>query len=176
MGPVVDRRVTSLRLRPFATSTTYRNLRRENRGVFHVTDDVQLLAGAAIGQLPPPEMLQADSTSDPFAGMILAEACRWYAFEVRACDDSQARVELDCEVVRRGRLRDFLGWNRAMHAVLEAAILATRVDLLDATDIQTQLESLSIIVDKTASDRERSAFRTIQQFIEQHESGNAENA
>ena len=38
---------------------------------------------------------------------------------------------LHCQVVADGRLRDFLGFNRAKHAVVEAAILATRVAHLD---------------------------------------------
>ena len=165
MGPVVDRAVTSLRLRPFQTSTTYKNLLRTKQGVFHVTDDVELLARAAIGRLAPPKMLEADTSQEAFQGLILAGACRWYAFQVEACDDSTERVEIECRVVKQGRIRDFLGWNRAMHAVLEAAILATRIDFLSAGEIQTQLEALSIIVDKTASEHERSAFHTIAQFV-----------
>ena len=35
------------------------------------------------------------------------------------------------DVVDSGRLRDFFGFNRAKHAVIEAAILATRIDFLE---------------------------------------------
>src|SRR5262245_49615816 len=51
MGPIVDADFNSLLLRPFRTSFTYRNLKRTGQGVFHVTDDVELLARAAVGQL-----------------------------------------------------------------------------------------------------------------------------
>jgi len=40
-----------LRLRPFQTSTTFHNLKRQRAGVFHVVDDVLLLARAAIGPI-----------------------------------------------------------------------------------------------------------------------------
>ena len=44
MGPIVDPQMQRLLLRPFPTSTTYGNLRRHGEGVFHVTDDVEMLA------------------------------------------------------------------------------------------------------------------------------------
>ena len=49
MGPEVDESLTRLVLKPYQTSTTYGNLQRAGQGVFHVTDDVELLARAAIG-------------------------------------------------------------------------------------------------------------------------------
>src|SRR5215207_1822870 len=41
-------------LRPFPTSQTYRNLLAHGEGVLHVTDDVLLLAKAAVGPVDPP--------------------------------------------------------------------------------------------------------------------------
>ena len=52
--------------------------------------------------------------------------------QVRSLDDRNEPAEIVCEVVDRGRLRDFFGFNRAKHAVLEAAILATRTEFLPA--------------------------------------------
>lgn len=161
MGPVVDREVTALRLRPFNSSTTYQNLKRNRVGVFHVTDDVDLLARAAIGKLATtPKMLD-----DPADGLVIANACRWYAFEVTSLDDSQQRVEIECSVTEHGRLRDFLGWNRAMHSVLEAAILATRVGFLPLDEIMFQLEPLKAIVDKTGSEKELACFQFLAEYI-----------
>src|SRR6188768_4449317 len=53
MGPRVDRDFSHLMLRPYQTSTTYQNLKRTGEGVFHITDDVLLIAKAAIGELDP---------------------------------------------------------------------------------------------------------------------------
>jgi hypothetical protein len=55
MGPKLGRDPRRFVLRPYRTSTTYRNLKASGEGVFHVTDDVLLLARAAIGRLPEPE-------------------------------------------------------------------------------------------------------------------------
>ena len=51
MGPIVDESLTWLRLRPFQTSTTFRNLQETRCGVFHVVDDVLLIAQSAINRL-----------------------------------------------------------------------------------------------------------------------------
>ena len=60
MGPIVDAEINWLRLRPFQTSTTFTNLKRSGEGVFHVTDAVDLLARAAVGQIKElPRLLPA---------------------------------------------------------------------------------------------------------------------
>ena len=54
--------------------------------------------------------------------------------------------------------REFLGFNRARHAVLEAAIYATRVRLLERSFLESELARLQVIVDKTAGDEEHEAM------------------
>ena len=51
MGPRVDpgTNLARFELRPYRSSTTYHNLKARGEGVFHVTDDVLLLAQTAIG-------------------------------------------------------------------------------------------------------------------------------
>ena len=48
MGPEVDTPLTGLVLKPYKSSRTYQNLKRTPAGVLHVTDDVELIARAAI--------------------------------------------------------------------------------------------------------------------------------
>src|SRR6476659_345060 len=77
MGPLVEAELTSLVLRPFRTSQTYQNLQRHGAGVFHVTDDVELLARAAVGaSLADVKLITAENVR----GLILADACRAYEF------------------------------------------------------------------------------------------------
>jgi hypothetical protein len=164
MGPRVDREFSRFILRPFTSSTTYRNLKRTEQGVFHVMDDVDLLARAAIGRLDPlPELLPATQVS----GVILAGACRWYELRVVELDDRQERTTIHCEVAASGRLRDFFGFNRAKHAVIEGAILATRLGIVPDAEIASEFARLAIIVDKTAGNQERQAFAFLQEYIEQ---------
>src|SRR5919109_1266222 len=76
MGPIVDATFEHLLLRPFRTSVTYENLKRSGQGVLHVTDDVELLAHAAVGGL---EILPPLRPAEAVEGVILTDACRWYA-------------------------------------------------------------------------------------------------
>lgn len=158
MGPIVDESLTWLRLRPFQTSQTFRNLQQRPHGVFHVVDDVLLLAKAAIGKLDTiPETFAAEKVT----GRVLVSACRWYEFEIESLDASQDRTDIRARVIHVGRLRDFFGFNRAKHAVLEAAILATRLHLLPRDEVERQLAALRTPVEKTAGPQEIAAFQLV---------------
>lgn len=163
MGPIVDESLTWFRLRPFQTSTTFRNLKETRCGVFHVIDDVLLIAQAALNQLP---------TTIPtrpaihIVGQVLEAACRWYEFEVETLDDSHDRSEIQCRVIHTGTIRDFFGFNRAKHAVLEATILATRLHLIPREQILDQMQDLKIVVDKTAGPRELQAYDLVLSYIQ----------
>lgn len=162
MGPIVDQTVSTLHLRPFKTSQTYRSLCAFGQGVFHVTDDVLLLAQAAINRLDedPPTM-----PAVIVDGAVLQSCCRWYEFQVEHIDDAEERTHIDCRVVHAGRLRDFFGFNRAKHAVLEAAILATRVHLLSPEDIRRRLRDLKAPVEKTGGPSETTAFALLEDYV-----------
>jgi hypothetical protein len=162
MGPIVDESLSKLRLRPFKTSQTYANLKRTTCGVFHVVDDVLLLARSAVGLLPE---TPATVPAEKIRGSVLADCCRWYEFEVRELDDSLERAEMLAHVVYLGRRRDFFGFNRAKHAVLEAAILATRVHLIARADVLSEFDRLKPAVSKTGGPAELEAFALLEQYV-----------
>ena len=168
MGPLVSLSakplpLQSLLLRPYQTSTTFQNLRRTGNGVFHITDDVLLFAQAAVGQPEPlPKLIELVGVLTP----IIADTCRWYAFEVEAMDLANERTEITANITLQDRRRDFLGFNRAKHAVIEAAILATRIKFLPANEIQAQMKQLAIIVKKTAGPAETEAFEFLSQYLD----------
>jgi uncharacterized protein len=141
MGPRTDESISSLHFRPFKSSQTYANLRSRPCGVFHVVDDVLLLARAAVGGLETPP---ATFPAKKIDGRVLSDACRWFEFTVESCDDSADRAEM-----------------------LEAAILATRVHLLAADEIRREFERLRVPVEKTAGPREREAFAFLQDYVSQ---------
>ena len=161
MGPRVDRGLNRFVLRPFQTAQTYRNLKAARVGVFHITDDCLLIAQAAIGRLPPLQLVEISG----FACPRLADTCRWFALAVESLDDSTERAEIVCRVVQHGDVRPFFGFNRAKHAVLEAAILATRIGILPDGEIREQLQRLEVPLQKTAGQQEREAFSRLQSHI-----------
>ncbi len=166
MGPTVSSGgggvIEEFQLRPFDTSRTFANLKRTRCGVMHVTDDVMLFALTSIGQKPEnPTLIDAESIE----GKILADACRFYEFKVGFIDETSARMNLNCSTVRQGKLRDFWGFNRAKHAVLEAAIFATRLDFLPKQEIEDSMSRLKVIVEKTAGEQEAAAMDLILRFM-----------
>jgi uncharacterized protein len=162
MGPIVDGSLTKLCLRPFKTSQTYQNLKRTPCGVFHVVDDVLLLARSAVGLLTeaPPTF-----PAGKISAVVLVDCCRWYEFEVREFDDANERAELLAQIVHSGRVRDFFGFNRAKHAVLEAAILATRVHLIPRAEMLADFERLKPAVAKTGGPAEVEAFALLERYV-----------
>jgi hypothetical protein len=178
MGPRVDFRVAAdgaleldrFQLRPFRTARTYANLAAHPEGVLHVTDDVRLLAEAALGPVePPPDYVPALRVR----GAVLLDCCRWYEFRVVDRDESGERAVLTAQVVHCGRVRDFFGLNRAKHAVIEAAILATRTAILPPEEITDGLRRLAPLVDKTGGDAERAAFALLQEHVRRALGGTA---
>ena len=155
-------------LKPFLETTTFRNVTASGCAVFNLVDDVLLFAQAAIGspQFPwrPAERVE---------GAVLEAACSWYELEVEAVDATPPRSRIDARVVYRGRGREFIGFNRAKHAVLEAAILATRVHLLPSAQIKEDLDRLEVLVEKTAGPRERDAWDLLRHYVITHPSRSA---
>jgi hypothetical protein len=162
MGPHVDAEMQRFLLRPFNTSQTYRNLKTHGEGVLHVTDDVLLLAKAALGPVEPPPVLRP---AEKVRGWVIQDACRSYEFRVASLDDATERVTIVAEVVQVGRLRDFFGFNRAKHAVVEAAILATRTDFLPLDDIEAEYRKLAVLVEKTGGPQEHEALGLLRAHV-----------
>src|SRR5262249_5944063 len=96
MGPAVGDKMDRFLLRPYRTAQTYKNLKSHGEGVFHVTDDVLLLAESAIGSIdiPPPCF-----AAQRILGYVLAGACRYYEFRVAGVDDREDRTRIEVEVV-----------------------------------------------------------------------------
>jgi hypothetical protein len=155
-------------LKPYQTSKTYANLTGHPEGVLHVHDDVLLLARAAVGEVTPPPATQA---AQMVRGRVLSDSCRAYEFVVADRDDSGPRVRMVAEVVYVHPLREFFGFNRAKHAVVEAAILATRTSLLPREQILAEYERLAVLVQKTGGEREAEAFAFLRAYVEEQTKG-----
>ena len=165
MGPEIDPGLDMERfvLRPFRTSTTYANLKERGEGVLHITDDVLLLAQTAIGARIDPQPVTLPASA--IRGVILADSCRYFEFRVIELDDRTERARMVVETVGHGRHRDFFGFNRAKHAVLEAAVLATRTAWLPLVDLLEEFGKLEAIVQKTGGPSEHTAFRILNEHL-----------
>jgi uncharacterized protein len=140
-------------IRPYRVTRTLRNLRATGAAVVNLTDDILLFSEAALGDPQPPTRPAAS-----VEGAVLDDACSWREVRVEAIDDGAERAVVTTVVVASGTGREFLGLNRARHAVLEASILASRARLLGADEIRAELRRLQPLVDKTGGPREREAM------------------
>jgi uncharacterized protein len=150
----------SIVLKPFLETATYRNVAATRAAVVNLIDDVRVFARAAISN-PSYETVPAHVVG----GVVLADACSWRELEVVAIDSTPPRSRIDTRVLHRGSRREFIGFNRARHAVLEAAIYATRVHLLDRDFLLREVDRLQVIVDKTAGPRELEAMDLLADYI-----------
>lgn len=167
MGPVVVGNFEALILRPFQPSATFRNLSTLRAGVFHITDQVDIIAQAVTGTLttlPPTEPARSIS------GHVLCDCCRWFEFTVDSVDDSAPRSLMPATIRHTEEKRPFLGFNRAKHAVIEAAVLATRLHLISQHEVSSALAFLAPAVEKTGGPSELQAWQLITDFIRRRQS------
>jgi len=147
-------------LKPFLDTATYRNVSTVRAAVVNLVDDVRVFARAAISNPVYPTV-----PATVVRGVRLADCCSWREVEVVTLDSTPPRSRIDTAVVHRGVQREFIGFNRARHAVLEAAIYATRLHLLPREWITSEFERLQVIVDKTAGPDEREAMDILAAFV-----------
>lgn len=148
-------------LKPYLETTTFRNVAATGVAVVNLTDDVLLFAQGAISSPRFPAM-----PAEVVRGVVLEAACSWREIEVTAVDATPPRSRITTRVVHHGARREFLGFNRARHAVLEAAILATRTSLLPAAEIRAEYARLRVPVEKTAGPRELEAWALLSAHVE----------
>ena len=140
-------------LKPFLETATYRNVTATGTAVVNLTDDVRIFAQAAISNPQPPTV-----PAVAIHGVVLADGCSWRELTMESRDATPPRARIGMRVVHHGFRREFIGFNRARHAVLEAAIYATRLHLLSREFIESEMARLQVIVDKTAGPDEREAM------------------
>jgi hypothetical protein len=147
-------------IKPYRGTRTLRNLRATEAAVVNVTDDILLFSQAALGDPHPPTR-----RASIVEGAVLDDACSWREVRVEEIDDGEARARVSTTVVGGGRGREFLGFNRASYAVLEASILASRVRMLEAEFIRAELRRLQVLVDKTGGPREHEAMAYVRGVV-----------
>jgi uncharacterized protein len=140
-------------LAPFHPSTTLDNLRQAPFAVANFTDDVRVFAGCLTGRrdwpLTPATVVAAPRLATSLSHLELV------VLEVR---EHALRPRFVCRVAHRASHAPFQGFNRAQAAVIEAAVLVSRLHLLPRAEIEAELARLEIIVGKTAGPLEAEAW------------------
>jgi uncharacterized protein len=148
---------------PFRPSTTLFNLEHNRKLTASFTDDARIFAGLVTGTRRFP-LTDVEGWPAPRLSAALAHA----ALEVERVEEGALRPRFYCRVEHTQSHRPFLGMNRARAAVLEAAILATRLDRLTREKIESEIAYLRIAIDKTAGEDEREAWELVMAKIAAH--------
>lgn len=148
---------------PFRPSATLENLMHTGSAVVCATDDVRVFAGALTGRRDWPLRL-----ADKVAGYVLQAALSHRELELESVKEDAMRPELTLRVVHEATHAPFRGFNRAQAAVLEAAVLVSRLHMLPLEKIDTEVAYLAIAVEKTAGAHERQAWAWLMEAIDNH--------
>jgi hypothetical protein len=158
--------VQGVLLQPFRPSTTLENLLHGHCATLNHVDDVRIIAGCLTGRRDWP-LLPADRIK---CGR-LAAALAHVELEVDHVEDEPKRPRLFLRSVHEVTHAPFPGFNRAKAAVIEAAILVSRLHMLAADKIDQEIEYLRIAIDKTAGDEEREAWAWLMTAVDGHRRG-----
>ena len=147
-------------LKPFLETATFRNVVATGSAVVNLTDDVRVFARAAISN-PEYETIPAVVVD----GVVLAGCCSWRELKVQSLASTPPRSRIETTVVHQGVRREFIGFNRASAAVIEAAIYVTRLHILPRDLIDSEITRLQVIVDKTAGPHEIEAMSILADYV-----------
>ncbi len=150
-------------LMPFKPSTTLANIVATRHAVLNLITDTRVFAGCVTGRREWP-LLPADK----IAGRRLA--CALHHVELRLDEhiDDVQRPVLRMARVHEASHAGFLGLNRAQAAVVEGAVLVSRLRMLPMDKIDAEMAYLQIAIDKTAGPGELEAWGWLQDAVAAH--------
>lgn len=138
---------------PFKPSRTLDNLEANPYAVASHTGDVRVFAGCVTGRRDWPTV-----SADVVKGVRLRDTVSHWELAVERVTDDAQRPRFHCKVVHTASHSVWSGYNRAEAAVLELAVLTTRLSMLPPEKIDAELAYLEIAISKTAGPRELEAW------------------
>jgi hypothetical protein len=156
---------------PFKPSTTLSNILATGHAVVNLTDDVRVFAAAltsrSVGSL---------TAATSINGVRLTEVLAHKELKLVKFEDDDIRPQLFLEVVHEAYHQPFQGFNRAQAAVIELAVLVSRLKRLPLEKICQEMDYLTIAIEKTAGPRELEAWGWLIEMVENHKAVlNSEN-
>lgn len=148
---------------PFRPSLTLENIKRNKTAVVNFIDDVRIFAGCLTGH----DNWTYVSTSK-IKGKYLELALTHVELKMDSYKDDEIRPTFCMKVVFEQDHSPFRGFNRAQAAVLEAAILVSRLSRLSKEKINQEVAYLSIAIDKTAGENEKIAWQWLMKKIKDY--------
>jgi len=149
---------------PYKPSTTLVNILTTKRAVMNITDDVRVFAGALTGH-----SLWDLIPANQIVGVRLASSMVHKELKLVDVVDHPLRPELFLQVLHEAQHQAFQGFNRAQAAVIELAVLVSRLNRLPMDKIEQDLDYLKIAIEKTAGPRELEAWSWLIEAVSNHQ-------
>lgn len=150
-------------LMPFKPSTTLANIVASRHAVLNIVIDTRVFAGSVTGRrswpLRPTERIE---------GVRLSCALNHVELELAELQDDPQRPVLRMARVFEASHAPYIGFNRAQAAVIEGAILVSRLRMLPAEKVDAEMAYLQIAIDKTAGPEEHEAWGWLTEAIARH--------
>ena len=150
-------------LMPFKPSTTYDNVVATSHAVLNIVTDTRVFAGCVTGRKTWPTL-----PAERVRGVRLVCALEHIELRLAERADDVQRPVLTLERVHSVRHAPFAGLNRAQAAVIEGAVLVSRLHMLPAEKVDTEMGYLQIAIDKTAGPGEREAWGWLREAVASH--------
>ncbi len=147
-------------LMPFKPSTTLANVLATRTAVLNLVLDTRVFAGCVTGRRDWPLV-----PAEQVAGMRLQAALGHVELALDSCTEDAERPLLRMARVHEATHAPFVGFNRAQAAVIEAAVLVSRLHMLPAEKIDREMAYLQMAIDKTAGEGEREAWAWLQAAV-----------
>jgi hypothetical protein len=145
---------------PFKPSKTLENLRLNSFAAASHTDDVRVFAGCVTGRKDWPLAATAK-----IKGSRLAMCLAHWELQVDKIVEDDLRPRFLCKIVHQEQHAAWEGFSRAQAAVLELAVLTTRLKMLSPEKVESELKYLEIAISKTAAPREEEAWGWLMEKI-----------
>ena len=146
---------------PYKPSSTLENIKRNGTAVLSYTDDVRIYAGYFVGRNDWPTC-----PTDVIKGVRLQNCLSPSELEVINKKEDKIRPKYFCRIIHEATHAPFHGYNRAQIAVIELAILVSRLHMLPPEKIRGEIEYLSVGFKKTSGSREQEAWGWLMTKIE----------
>jgi len=149
---------------PFRPSRTLDNILATGFAIINATDDVRIFAGCLTDKRDWPLV-----PADTIPGVRLRNTLSHYELALNRVEEDATRPKLFCRCIRQATHSPFKGFNRAQCAVLEAAILVSRLDRLPWEKITREIAYLEIAINKTAGPGEQEAWGWLMEKINRYQ-------
>jgi hypothetical protein len=150
-------------LMPFKPSTTLDNILALKAAVLNILVDPRVFAGCVTGRKSWPTQ-----PAERVPGVRLEAALSHVELALTQVGDDPQRPRLLLTRVHEVMHKPFAGINRAEAAVVEGAVLVSRLHMLAPDKVDAEMRYLQIAIDKTAGPEEHEAWGWLQQAVARH--------